>query len=132
MGAPWSCRTSQRNPAESNASARAAPSGRCRRPEKCPTLMNAAECTRRCGRTRTRTPRNRPSQAGGLTGRTVRPIRLVREVEPRISADMRAIERENAYGGWLEGFEFRLKGEDRIKEKITEKLEAEPRITSAE
>jgi hypothetical protein len=59
-------------------------------------------------------------------------ISRVREVEPRISADMRAIERENTYGGRLEGYEFRLKGEDRIKEKITEKLEAEPRITPAE
>ncbi len=59
-------------------------------------------------------------------------ISRVREVEPRISADMRAIERENTYGGWLEGFEFRLKGDDRIKEKVAEKLEAEPRITSAE
>jgi hypothetical protein len=49
-------------------------------------------------------------------------ISRVREVEPRISADMRAIERENAYGGWLEGFEFRLKGDDRLKEKIVEGL----------
>jgi hypothetical protein len=59
-------------------------------------------------------------------------ISRVREVEPRLSADMRAIEPENTYGGWLEGFEFRLKGEDRLKEKITQQLEAEPRITSAE
>lgn len=59
-------------------------------------------------------------------------ISRVREVEPGISADMRAIERENTYGGWLEGFEFRLKGEDRIKEKITEKLRAQPDREAAE
>jgi hypothetical protein len=52
--------------------------------------------------------------------------RRVREAEPGISADAQAIERENDRGGWLQGFEFRLKGEDRLKEKITEQMEAEP------
>jgi hypothetical protein len=56
----------------------------------------------------------------------------VREAEPRVSADVRATERENTYGGWLEGFEFRLKGEDRLKEKVAEQLEAEPDKSSAE
>ena len=55
-----------------------------------------------------------------------------REAEPAISADVRTTERENRYGGWLEGFDFRLKGEDRLKEKVAEKLEAEPRITTGE
>jgi hypothetical protein len=35
-------------------------------------------------------------------------------------------ERENACGGWLAGLEFCLKGEDRLKEKIAEKIEHEP------
>lgn len=45
-------------------------------------------------------------------------IGRLREGEPPISADVRATERENAYGGRLEGFEFKLKGDDRLKEKI--------------
>lgn len=45
-----------------------------------------------------------------------------REAEPAISADVRTTERENRYGGWLEGFDFRLKGEDRLKEKVAEGL----------
>jgi hypothetical protein len=46
----------------------------------------------------------------------------LREGEAPISADVRAAERENAYGGRLAGFEFRLKGDDRLKEKIAEGL----------
>jgi hypothetical protein len=63
---------------------------------------------------------------------TVRTIGRVREVEPGISADMQATEQENGYGGWLAGFERRLKGEDRLKEKVAERLEGEPDKTSAE
>jgi hypothetical protein len=55
-------------------------------------------------------------------------IGRVREAEPAISADMRTIERENRHGGWLEGFDRRIKGDDRLKEKVAEKLEAEPRL----
>ncbi len=53
-------------------------------------------------------------------------IGRVREAEPTISADMEAAERENRHGGWLAGLKFRLKGDDRLKEKVAEKLEAEP------
>jgi hypothetical protein len=49
-------------------------------------------------------------------------IGRVREAEPAISADMRAVERENRHGGWLAGFEHRRKGEDRLKEKVAEGL----------
>jgi hypothetical protein len=59
-------------------------------------------------------------------------IGRVREAEPAISADVRAVEQENRHGGWLEGFEHRLKGDDRLKEKVAEKLEAEPRMPVAE
>lgn len=59
-------------------------------------------------------------------------IERVREAEPAISADMQTIEQENGHGGWLEGFKCRLKGDDRLKEKVAEKLEAEPRLPVAE
>jgi hypothetical protein len=49
-------------------------------------------------------------------------IKRVREAEPAVSADMRTIERENAHQGWLEGFGCRLKGDDRLKEKVAEGL----------
>ena len=61
-------------------------------------------------------------------------IGWVRGAEPGLSADAQAIEQENkdTYGGWLEGFEHRLKGEDRLKEKIAERLEGEPDKSSTE
>jgi hypothetical protein len=49
-------------------------------------------------------------------------IDWLRQGEPPISADVQMVERENAYGGRLEGFEFRLKGDDRLKEKIVHGL----------
>ena len=70
--------------------------------------------------------------APGRHAEAVTAIDRVREAEPTISADMRAIEQENRHGGWLEGFEHRLKGDDRLKEKVAEKLEAEPRMPAAE
>jgi hypothetical protein len=56
---------------------------------------------------------------------TTETIRKIRGAEPRISADMQAAEQENRYGGWIEGFQHRLKGEDRLKEKAAEELAAE-------
>ena len=61
---------------------------------------------------------------------TVQAIGRVREAEPGISADVQATERDNSYGGWLEGFGKRLKGEDRLKEKVAEVLEVEPEMTA--
>lgn len=49
-------------------------------------------------------------------------IDCLREGEPPISADLQTVERENAYGGRLEGFDFRLKGDDRLTEKIAHGL----------
>jgi hypothetical protein len=63
---------------------------------------------------------------------TTKAIGRVREVEPAISADMWTVEQENRHGGWLEGFNRRLKGEDRLEEKIAGKLAAEPRITGGQ
>jgi hypothetical protein len=53
-------------------------------------------------------------------------IDRVRKAEPGISADMQEVERENGHGGWLEGLEFRRKGDDRLKEKVAEQQAVEP------
>ena len=53
-------------------------------------------------------------------------IRRVQEAEKPISADMQIIGKENTHGGWLEGFDHRIKGDDRLKEKIAEQVTAEP------
>jgi hypothetical protein len=60
-------------------------------------------------------------------------VARVQEAEPRFSADARAIEQENKdkYGGWLAGFEHRLKGEDRLREKIAEMVKVERGLTAA-
>jgi hypothetical protein len=63
---------------------------------------------------------------------TAEAIGRIRDAERGLSSDARAIEQENKYGGWLEGFEHRLKGEDRLKEKIADKVGAELHITQAE
>ena len=68
----------------------------------------------------------------GRHAEAVTAIDRVREAEPAISADMRTVEQENRHGGWLEGFEHRVKGDDRLKEKVAEQLKAEPRITAGE
>jgi hypothetical protein len=59
-------------------------------------------------------------------------IRRVRGTEQPISADMQTIGKENAHCGWLEGFEDRIKGDDRLKEKIAAVLKVEPRTPVAE
>jgi hypothetical protein len=50
----------------------------------------------------------------------------VRRAERAISQDMLRIEQDNQAGGWLAGWEFRRKGDDRVKEKLAEKLEKQP------
>jgi hypothetical protein len=57
---------------------------------------------------------------------TIEAIGRMRETEPSISADMQAVEKENTCGGWLAGFDRRIKGEDRLKEKVAEQAAAEP------
>jgi hypothetical protein len=61
-------------------------------------------------------------------------IGRVEEAEPTCSAHMQAIEQENMekHGGWLAGFEHRLKGEDRLKEKIAATMKVERGMTAAE
>jgi hypothetical protein len=62
---------------------------------------------------------------------TVGAIGRMRETEPSISADMQAVEKENACGGWLAGFDRRIKGDDRLKEKVAEQAAAEPDKSSS-
>jgi hypothetical protein len=50
----------------------------------------------------------------------------LRQAEPKISDDVQAAGLENAHGGWLEGFDRRLKGDDRLKEKIAVQMAVEP------
>jgi hypothetical protein len=53
-------------------------------------------------------------------------IAEVRRSEETVSGHMRDVERENDAGGTLHGWEFRLKQDDRLKEKIAEVLKQEP------
>jgi hypothetical protein len=45
--------------------------------------------------------------------------------EVALTKHMGEVERENGCGGWLEGLEHRRKGDDRLKEKIAERIEHE-------
>jgi len=49
-------------------------------------------------------------------------IGRIPDAEKAISEDIQTVERTNRSGAWLEGFEHRLKGEERLKEKITDAL----------
>ena len=55
--------------------------------------------------------------------RTQEVIASVRTVETTISAHMQEVERDNGCGSRLAGWEFRRKGEDRLKEKIADLTE---------
>lgn len=80
----------------------------------------------------------RPATAIGRSGDhpelptiTAEAVSRIRKAEPGLSPDAQAIGQENKHGGWLEGFEHRLKDEDRISEKIAEALEVESQLTVA-
>jgi hypothetical protein len=77
-------------------------------------------------------PRGGVQPSQGWDADTTAAIGKVHETEPTISSDVQAVEQENRYGGWLEGFDRRLKGEDRLKEKIDEKLRFQPDREAAE
>ena len=49
--------------------------------------------------------------------------------EKKLTEHMGEAERDNAYGGWLEGLGHRLKGEERLKEKIADELSITPAMT---
>lgn len=52
--------------------------------------------------------------------------------EKRLTEHMEEAGRENACGGWLEGLGHRLKGEERLKEKVAESLRIAPAKTPEE
>jgi hypothetical protein len=56
----------------------------------------------------------------------------VQEADKRLTGHIEDAKRDNAFGGWLEGLKYRLKGEDRLKEKIAEKIQHEPDRTPGE
>lgn len=64
--------------------------------------------------------------------RTEHVIAGVRTAEKTISEHMREIEQDNTSGSRLAGWGCRLKGDDRLKEKIAEKVEHEPGRTPAD
>jgi hypothetical protein len=59
-------------------------------------------------------------------------IAEVQHSEEALTKRMGQAEQVNAGGAWLAGLEHRRKGEDRLKEKIAEKIEHEPDRTPAE
>jgi hypothetical protein len=67
-----------------------------------------------------------------LHGQTNEEITRVHQADGSLTDRMGETARDNAFGGWLEGLKHRLKGEERLKEKIAEKIEHEPDRTPAE
>jgi len=100
---------------------------RCRASWTCGQTTRGAG--RRCHGTR-RTCRRHTTETAACgrarNGRRKRPRRSAGSGRPSrdFSADAQAIEQENkdTHSGWLEGFEHRLKGEDRLLEKVAEGL----------
>jgi hypothetical protein len=58
-------------------------------------------------------------------------LREIRQTEPKVSENIKDIEKNNTHRGWLEGFGFRLKGEVRLVEKVTVSLETSSPDASA-
>jgi hypothetical protein len=56
----------------------------------------------------------------------------VQQAERSTTGHVHDVERENVHGGWLEGLDFRLKGEDRLKEKVAEAIRDNPDTTPEE
>ncbi len=59
-------------------------------------------------------------------------ITAVRAAEKPLSEHMRQVERDNAYGSRLVGWERRLKGDDRLKEKVANELKITPALNPAD
>ena len=49
-------------------------------------------------------------------------IELLRKPEKAVTELLQKIQQDNPYGGYLVGLDHRLKGEDRLKEKIVDKM----------
>ena len=61
-----------------------------------------------------------------IHARTRDAISNVQQAERSATGHVRDVEQENVHGGWLEGLDFRLKGEDRLKEKVAETIQDSP------
>jgi len=59
-------------------------------------------------------------------------IESVKQREESITKHMTETARDNTWGGRLEGLAFRCKSAERLKEKVAEKIQAEPDRTPAE
>ena len=59
-------------------------------------------------------------------------IASVNRSEKKLTEHMRETQRENTHSGWLEGTDHRLKGEERLKEKIATELGITPVMTPKE
>jgi hypothetical protein len=57
--------------------------------------------------------------------RTEDAIGRVQAVEPRVTTDLGEVAQKSAFGAELVGLEYRCKGEDRLKEKVAERLQNE-------
>ena len=67
-----------------------------------------------------------------LHAETREAIGSVQQTERSATEHVHDVQQENIYGGRLEGLDFRLKGEDRLKEKAAEVLKREPGRTPEE
>jgi len=119
-------RVSAETPTEAGAAQQRDKSGRSSYQDDVPRFLDMWADHEKRWPTGSRAPVDRPADPPGLDAAMAKTAGRIREVEPRISADAQASERENEHGGWLEGFKSRLKREDRLKEKISEQAEAEP------
>jgi hypothetical protein len=63
--------------------------------------------------------------APGPNAEADRIIELLRKPEKAVTELLQKIQQDNPFGGYLVGLDHRLKGEDRLKEKIVEHLESE-------
>jgi len=68
----------------------------------------------------------------GLHEQAKEEIVRVQETDKRLTDRIEEAKRDNAFGGWLEGLKYRLKGEDRLKEKIADALRIAPAKTPAD
>jgi hypothetical protein len=58
----------------------------------------------------------------GQNAETDRMVELLRKPEKAVTELLLKIQQDNPYGGYLVGLDHRLKGEDRLKEKMTDKM----------
>lgn len=50
----------------------------------------------------------------------------IHQAETKLTEHVKEVEQDNTCSGWLEGLEFRFKGDERLKEKIAESLRVAP------